>query len=68
MDNQIIKKTVYNPEDIQVILGIGKNKVYEFLEDVYLHTHFFKVIKIGKLYKVPIKSFDSWLNEEWWYE
>lgn len=64
MENQIIEKTVYNPEDIQTILGIGKNKVYDFLDDVYLNTHFFKVIKIGKLYKVPIKSFDSWLNEE----
>lgn len=63
MDNQCNEKIVYNPEDIQVILGIGKNKVYEFLEDVYKNTHFFKVIKIGKLYKVPIKSFESWLNE-----
>lgn len=63
MENQSNEKTVYNPEDIQIILGIGKNKVYEFLEDVYRNTHFFKVIKIGKLYKVPIKSFDSWLNE-----
>ena len=63
MDNQCNEKIVYNPEDIQIILGIGKNKVYEFLEDVYKNTHFFKVIKIGKLYKVPIKSFDSWLNE-----
>lgn len=64
MENQIIEKTVYNPEDIQTILGIGKNKVYDFLDDVYLNTHFFKVIKIGNLYKIPIKSFDSWLNEE----
>ena len=64
MENQNKEKIDYNPEDIQVILGIGKNKVYEFLEDVYLNTHFFKVIKIGKLYKVPMKSFDSWLNEE----
>ena len=63
MDSQCNEKIVYNPEDIQVILGIGKNKVYEFLEDVYKNTHFFKVIKIGKLYKVPIKSFDSWLYE-----
>lgn len=64
MENQNIEKTIYNPEDIQIILGLGKNKVYEFLEDVYKNTHYFKVIKIGKLYKIPIKSFDSWLNEE----
>lgn len=64
MENQNTEKNVYNPEDIQVILGIGKNKAYEFLEDVYTNTHFFKIIKIGKLYKIPVKSFDSWLNEE----
>ena len=63
MEEQNKEKTVYNPEDIQIILGIGKNKVYDFLEDVYSNKHFFKVIKIGKLYKVPIKSFESWLNE-----
>ena len=63
MEDQIKDKTVYNPEDIQAILGIGKNKVYDFLEDVYLNKHYFKVIKIGRLYKVPTKSFDMWLNE-----
>lgn len=62
MENEGENEKVYNPEDIQKILKLGKNKVYSFLEDVYLNTHFFKVIKIGKLYKVPIKSFDNWLN------
>lgn len=57
-------KKVYEAEDIQKILKIGKNKVYDFLEDVYSNTHFFKVIKIGKLYRVPKKSFDEWLNSE----
>ncbi len=57
-------KKVYEAEDIQKILKIGKNKVYDFLEDVYSNTHFFKVIKIGKLYRVPKKSFDDWLNSE----
>ncbi len=57
-------KKVYEAEDIKKILKIGKNKVYDFLEDVYSNTHFFKVIKIGKLYRVPKKSFDDWLNSE----
>lgn len=57
-------KKIYDPEDIQDILHIGRNKVYAFLEDVYANTHFFKVIKIGKLYKVPVKSFERWLDEE----
>lgn len=63
MENEITKKEVYEPEEIQKILGLGKNKVYDFLEDVYTNTHLFKVIKIGRLYKVPIKSFDLWFNE-----
>lgn len=53
---------VYEADDIQKILKIGKNKVYDFLDDVYSNTHFFKVIKIGKLYRVPKNSFDQWLN------
>lgn len=57
-------KKVYEADDIQKMLKIGKNKVYVFLEDVYSNTHFFKVIKIGKLYRVPKKSFDDWLNSE----
>ena len=57
-------KKVYEAEDLQKILKIGKNKVYNFLEDVYSNTHFFKVIKIGKLYRVPKKSFNDWLNSE----
>lgn len=59
-----IHKLVYTADDIQEILHIGKNKVYEFLEDVYTNTHIFKVIKIGKLYRVSKKSFDQWLCNE----
>lgn len=53
---------IYGTEDIQKILKIGRNRTYKFLEDVYKNTHFFKVIKIGKLYRIPKKSFDQWLN------
>lgn len=56
-----IHNVVYDAEDIQTILKIGKNKVYEFLDDVYTNTHLFKVIKIGKLYRIPKNSFDQWL-------
>ena len=59
-----IHKLVYTADDIQEILHIGKNKVYEFLDVVYTNTHIFKVIKIGKLYRVSKKSFDQWLCNE----
>lgn len=53
---------IYGTDDIQKILKLGRNRTYKFLEDVYTNTHFFKIIKIGKLYRIPKKSFDQWLN------
>lgn len=59
------KQQVYFATDIQRILGIGKSKSYTFLEDVYNQKNPpFKVIKIGKLFRVPKYSFDQWLNGE----
>ena len=55
-------KKVYNAEDIQKILGIGKSRTYIFLDEVYRHNGPFRVIKVGKLYRVPMQSFDEWLN------
>ena len=60
MDNSL--KKVYDASDIQKILGLGRSKVYEFLENVYKKQVPFKVIKIGKLYKVPKEQFDNWIN------
>lgn len=57
-------KMVYSPNEIRELLGIGKEKVYEFLEKVYKQQEPFMVIKIGKLYKIPKESFNRWLNGE----
>lgn len=57
-------KKVYDVIEIQEILGIGRSKVYEFLEKVFKDQKPFLVIKIGKLYKVPKESFDKWINGE----
>ena len=54
---------VYGVEDIRKILKLGRNSAYDFLDDVYTKTHLFKIIRIGKLYRVPKKSFDQWLNQ-----
>lgn len=61
MDNQN-EKMVYNPADIQKILGMGRNRLYEFLEEVYKNQKPFRVLKLGKLYKIPKQSFDNWIN------
>ena len=53
---------VYVPEDLQIKLKMCKSTVYEFLKNVYETGETFKVIKIGKLYRIPKKSFDEWLG------
>ena len=53
---------VYLAEDIQRMLSLGRSKSYEFLEEVYRKREPFRVIKIGRLYRIPKKSFDTWLN------
>lgn len=61
MPEQSIKK-VYEVSDIQNILGLGRSKTYEFLDEVYRNRKPFNVIKIGKLYKVSKDSFDKWID------
>ena len=57
-------KKVYHPKEIQKMLGLGKESVYVFLEEVYKNKKPFIVIKIGKLYKIPKEPFNRWLNGE----
>ena len=60
MENQ-----VYLASDIQKLLGIGKTKTYEFLNEVYKQkTPPFRVIKVGTSVRVPKKSFDNWFNAD----
>ncbi len=54
---------VYSSSDIKRLLGLGRNALYKFLEETYQSQSPFKVIKIGKIYKVPKESFDNWLNQ-----
>lgn len=64
VDNEgAVDQQVYLVADIQRMLGIGKSKAYTFLEDVYNQKKPpFKVLKIGKLFRVPKRGFDEWLN------
>ena len=59
-----ISKKVYDAEDIQKLLGIGRTKTYEFLDEVYQKQKPFRVIKIGKSYRMPCISFEVWLSGE----
>lgn len=55
---------VYLASDIQKALSIGRSKTYQFLDEVYRNQAPFRVIKVGKLFRVPQKSFDDWINAE----
>ena len=63
-DSTDISKKVYEAEDIQKLLGLGRSKTYEFLDEVFQKQEPFRVIKIGKLYRIPCVLFDRWLYGE----
>lgn len=60
MNNE--NQLVYDVTDIQKMLGLSRSKVYLWLEEVYKAKMPFRVIKIGKLYKIPKDSFDKWID------
>lgn len=63
IDKSFNEKRVYEVEDIQEILNIGRTKAYAFIQEVYKKQKPFKVIKIGNIYRIPKNSFDRWLDE-----
>lgn len=56
------EKKIYSTEDVQQMLGVGRSKIYSFLETVYKKQEPFKVIKIGRIYRIPKEPFDKWIN------
>ena len=58
----VTEKKVYKVEDVQNLLGLGRSKAYEFIENVYYDRKPFRVLKIGRSYRIPCNSFDRWLN------
>lgn len=64
IDTMNLEKQVYDADDIQKLLGIGRSKAYAFLDEVYEKQKPFRVIKIGRLYRIPKEAFDKWLRGE----
>lgn len=58
------EKIFYTAIEVQKILELSRSRVYIFLDEVYRRGDPFKIIKVGKLYRVQKKSFDNWLNGE----
>lgn len=52
----------YEVEEIQGILKIGRTNAYSFIREAYLKQEPFRVIKIGRLYRIHKASFDQWIN------
>lgn len=52
-------RRVYTVQEIQSILGLGKNKTYKLCT-----SGLFKHIRIGKSIIIPKESFLNWLNED----
>ena len=55
-------KEVYDVSEVQSKLGLSRSNTYIFLEEVNKNQEPFRIIKIGKLYKVPKKQFNEWIN------
>ena len=56
IENEMEKK-VYKVEDVQNLLGLGRSKAYEFIENVYYDRKPFRVLKIGRSLSYPMQFF-----------
>lgn len=55
-------KKVLTVKDIQEILGVCEKTAYSLIRQALATDNMFRVIKIGKLYKIPSKPFLEWLD------
>ena len=56
-------KKVFNVKDIQDILEICEKTAYSLIKEALETDTMFKVIKVGRLYKIPTQPFLEWLDE-----
>lgn len=64
MDNNLYvtsETAVYSADHVRTVLALGKTKTYDFLQQVYETQSPFRVIKVGKLFRIPKQPFDNWL-------
>ena len=52
------QRRVYTVKELAEILGISKNAAYDLVKS----ENGFVTVRIGKTIRVPIESFDEWLN------
>ena len=61
--NGKLEKKVYSASEVQKILRLGRNRLYDFLDKAYKEQSPFRVLRFGKIYKIPKQPFDNWLNK-----
>ncbi len=59
IQRQTNERRVYTVSEIAEILGISRNAAYDFVKS----EKGFATVRIGKSIRIPIESFDNWLNE-----
>lgn len=57
-----MEKKVLTAKDIQIILGVCEQTAYSLIRQALIRGDMFKVIKIGRLYKIPTKPFLDWID------
>ncbi|QEZ68932.1 DNA-binding protein [Paraclostridium bifermentans] len=57
-----MEKKVLTAKDIQEILGVCERTAYSLIRQALIRDDMFKVIKIGRLYKIPTKPFLDWID------
>ena len=53
------EKRIYTVDEIQDILGIGRNSAYALVKSGVFHS-----VRIGVNIRISKKSFDDWLDKE----
>lgn len=55
-------KKVLTVADIAELLGVCEKTAYSLIRQALTRGDMFKVIKIGRLYKIPTEPFLTWLD------
>ena len=53
------EKRVYTVEDLREILNVSESYVYKLIK-----SGEFRVVKVGRHYRIPKPAFDKWFNEK----
>lgn len=59
MNEELRGKAVLTAEEVQKVLRLGKNKVYEFLKSDDCPI---PIIRVGHQIRIPSKQFFEWLD------